>query len=77
MKLIDFLFCLASAASTSGFVYLGWWAQAVFSGMFFVVIMVSMIIHYLSQPLPRFIIGTGILVDPKGIQKQEAEQETK
>jgi len=57
MSLLDFIPCFILAVASGYFVAINWYAQAVFSALCFFLLLVNVVLHYVSHPLPRFVIG--------------------
>ena len=64
MKTLDLFFIYLLASAPAALYYLGHSAWAIYAAGVFLIILANLVIHYLSQPLPRWIIGASLL--PEG-----------
>ena len=74
MRSLDFFFMLVVSAVTALLYQLGYTSWAIFTGGVFFLILATVTIHYLSAPLPRFIIN-GMLGNPE--EELESTEESK
>ena len=77
MKPLDFFF-LTVVAATAGLSYqLGWYSASIFCTLMFLLFLVSVAIHYISAPLPRFLLGATILpVSEEELQELKTKKDS-
>lgn len=73
MNIADLLLDLTLIFTTSYLLSIGWYPQAVFSGMFFILVQVAKILVVLYRPLPRIVVGAEVVKVEEGNCKPDPQ----
>jgi hypothetical protein len=74
MKIIDTFFLMVVALTIPMSLFLGYTYVAVFITLLFVIFLTNIVIHYLTLPLPRYIMGA-VAVSKDEIEKLKRIEE--
>lgn len=61
MKITDFIFLTAIAGSSALSFQREWYSWSLFFGLFFLIALAAVSLHYICSPLPRFVIGLDVI----------------
>lgn len=64
MKSLDTIFLTSIVSACAMLFKLQHYSLCIFMGGLFLIFLATVSIHYLSSPLPRFVIGTATILDP-------------